>query len=285
MQGGSGPTGFQGPVGSPGPSGVQGPGGPTGPAGFQGPVGPPGPTGPAGFQGVQGPTGPSGTQGPTGGGGPSGFQGPTGGSGPTGPQGGTGPVGPPGPTGPQGGTGPVGPPGPTGPQGGTGPAGGTGPTGPTGPTGATGTGDNYAPSALGINAAVGPTGELRASSDITGFYSDKRLKTKIEVIENCLEKVMSLTGIYYKQNRLAEQYGYVRDERQHVGLIAQQVETQVPEIVHPAPFDTDEIGGSKSGHNYLTIQYEKMVPIIIQAIKEQQKIIAELMLKIKDRGN
>ena len=43
-----------------------------------------------------------------------------------------------------------------------------------------------------------------------------------------------------------------------------------------APFDRDENGKSKSGNNYLTVQYEKIVPILIESIKEQQKQIEEL---------
>jgi len=40
--------------------------------------------------------------------------------------------------------------------------------------------------------------------------------------------------------------------------------------VKPAPFDTDSKGNSISGDNYLTVQYEKIVPLLIESIKEQQ---------------
>jgi hypothetical protein len=46
----------------------------------------------------------------------------------------------------------------------------------------------------------------------------------------------------------------------------------------------DENGNSKSGENFLAVQYEKLVPIVVQAIKEQQKRIAELMKKIEDKN-
>ena len=85
-----------------------------------------------------------------------------------------------------------------------------------------------------------------------------------------------MTGIYYTINKVAEKYGYEDYERQ-VGLIAQQVKTFAPEIIKPAPFDIDENGNSKSGENYLTIQYEKLIPILIQAIKEQQERIKLLL--------
>ena len=57
-----------------------------------------------------------------------------------------------------------------------------------------------------------------------------------------------------------------------------------PEVIAPAPFDLDENGNSKSGDNFLTVRYEKLVPIIIEAIKEQQKQLKELLEKLNNRG-
>jgi hypothetical protein len=131
---------------------------------------------------------------------------------------------------------------------------------------------------------VGPTGELRASGDITSYYSDRRLKKNIRVIDNALEKVLSLTGIHFTQNKYAEKYGYT-DYSRNVGVIAQQVQTFIPEIVKPAPFDVDENGHSKTGLNFITVQYDRLVPIVVQAIKEQQEEIQLLLKKLEDRGN
>ena len=61
-----------------------------------------------------------------------------------------------------------------------------------------------------------------------------------------------------------------------VGLFADEVEAILPEATRPAPFDLDENGNSKTGENYRTIQYEKLVPLLIEAIKEQQQQIAQL---------
>ena len=53
----------------------------------------------------------------------------------------------------------------------------------------------------------------------------------------------------------------------------------LPEAVKPAPFDTNN-GQSLSGENYLTVQYEKIVPLLIECIKEQQKMIENLQGQI-----
>jgi hypothetical protein len=96
-----------------------------------------------------------------------------------------------------------------------------------------------------------------------------------------LEKVLNITGIYFTQNRFAEKFGYKNYDRQ-IGVIAQQIQQFAPEITKPAPFDLDENGNSISGQNYLTVQYEILVPILIQAIKEQQIEIKKLMDDLKE---
>ena len=116
-------------------------------------------------------------------------------------------------------------------------------------------------------AASGTAGEIRATNQITAFYSDKRLKDEVEQIKNALDKIEQLTGVIYTQNKLAEQYGYNNYERQ-VGLYAQEVKVVQPEAVKPAPFDIDENGGSISGENYMTVQYDRLIPLIVEAIKE-----------------
>ena len=125
----------------------------------------------------------------------------------------------------------------------------------------------------------GTTGEIRATNQITAYYSDIRLKTDITPIENALDKIMKISGVYYRSNDVAEYYGYT-DKRKQVGVLAQQIEAVLPEIVVPAPFDIAEDGSSKSGENYKTVHYEKLVALLIEAIKEQQKQIDE----IKNRG-
>jgi hypothetical protein len=122
-------------------------------------------------------------------------------------------------------------------------------------------------------------GEIRATADITSYYSDERLKENIETITNALDKVMSIRGVTYNSNKLAESFGYTNKQKQ-VGVLAGDVQRVLPEAVKPAPFDlirineTTEI--SRSGENYQTVQYEKIVPLLIEAIKELNKELKEL---------
>lgn len=133
------------------------------------------------------------------------------------------------------------------------------------------TSSNVRFSSIGIGvAATGTAGEIVASGDITAWYSDERLKTNVKIIEDALSKLVSLRGVTYNANQLAESYGYSTKES-HVGVIAQDVLAVVPEAVKPAPFDTMHLNEgvvSKSGENYLTVQYEKLIPLIIEAIKQ-----------------
>jgi hypothetical protein len=132
---------------------------------------------------------------------------------------------------------------------------------------------------LSINTAADPgVGAIYATGNITAYYSDARLKTVSGKIENALEKVAQLSGVYYTNNDIAKSFGYTSDEVQ-VGVLAQEVGSVLPEIVKAAPFDLDEKGNSKSGENYKTVQYERLVPLLIEAINELQAKVKALEAK------
>jgi len=122
------------------------------------------------------------------------------------------------------------------------------------------------------------TGAITATGDITAYSSDQRLKENVINIPNALDKILSLNGVTYDWNEKALSFGFVPTNRKHdVGLIAQQVESVLPEAIAPAPFDTDQTTGeSISGENYLTVRYDKLVALLIEGMKEQQKEINEL---------
>jgi hypothetical protein len=138
----------------------------------------------------------------------------------------------------------------------------------------------YSSGSAATFASVTVNGAITATGDITAFSSDGRLKENFRPITDAVSKVVSLNGVIYNWNALAHELaGYDRTV-EIVGLIAQELEAVLPQAIKPAPFDTDANGNSKSGENYKTIQYEKVVPLLVEAIKEQQATIERQQAQI-----
>jgi hypothetical protein len=130
------------------------------------------------------------------------------------------------------------------------------------------------------------TGEF--TGDVAANTSDRRLKTNIKNIDLPLDKLDKINGVYFNWNELANELADKNTEVREVGFLAQEVQLVLPEIIKPAPFDRildeDLSNGlsyiSKSGQNYLTIQYEKIVPLLVEAIKQLKRELDELKCKI-----
>ena len=120
--------------------------------------------------------------------------------------------------------------------------------------------------------AITSGGNATLTGTLTQNSSDIRLKTNIQPITNSLEKVKSLSGFTYNWNKTAQDIGFEGEEHDElqVGLSAQDVEKIQPEVVKPAPID----------NNFKTIQYEKLVPLLVEAIKEQQEQIEALEAEV-----
>ena len=116
------------------------------------------------------------------------------------------------------------------------------------------------------------SGSMSASGDVVSNSSDARLKTNIVTIPNALDKVMSLNGITYNWNEIAVAAGF-DGEVEEVGLLVQDVEVVLPHVIRNAPFDRNLDGESISGENYKTLQYERIVPLLVEAIKELKREI------------
>jgi hypothetical protein len=123
------------------------------------------------------------------------------------------------------------------------------------------------------NVGIGtssPSRKLFVSGDAGGtmaWYndSDMRLKENIRTIEDALEKVKNLRGVFYKWKDTE-----ARGEGQQVGMIAQEVQEVVPEVVQ------------RKGE-YYSMANASLVPLLIEAIKEQQKKIEELEARLNER--
>ena len=222
--------------------------------------------------GATGATGPAGS--------PGGATGATGSTGGTGATGATG-IGVVGSTGATGLTGNVGATGITGATGLTGNVGATGITGATGLTGNVGATGITGPEATTANIlsllaisnvrvaalSVGTdnfeeqgsgriSGNLYVTHDVFTSYSDEHLKNVKGEITGALDKLRQLTGFIYEPNELALSLGIPM--KTDVGVSAQKVQIVQPEVVGPSPVDS----------KYLTVRYERLVPLIIEAIKE-----------------
>ena len=109
------------------------------------------------------------------------------------------------------------------------------------------------------------TGAITATGDVTAFStSDKNLKQNILNIDNSLEKVSKLNGVYYNWTKEAlEKNKHLKDVKE-VGVIAQDVEEVLPEIV------ATREDGTKA------VKYERLCAILIESVKELKKEIEEL---------
>jgi hypothetical protein len=117
-------------------------------------------------------------------------------------------------------------------------------------------------------------GDLHADGDVIAAsttISDKRLKDNVEIIPNALDKIKELRGVSFDWNKGS------RKGQRDLGLIAQEVEKVLPELVREKkmPLIDDK--------EYLTVDYDKMVAVLVEAIKEQQVQIDELKTKLGDK--
>ena len=132
----------------------------------------------------------------------------------------------------------------------------------------------YAP--LGVSMAWHPngaqnqmvlstSGTLSVVGDIVGYSSsDKALKENIKPIEDALDKISKISGYEFDWNDKQDVY-----EGHDVGVIAQEIEDVLPEVV------------TTRDNGYKAVKYEKLAPLLIQAIKEQQELIEDLKAEIK----
>lgn len=127
---------------------------------------------------------------------------------------------------------------------------------------------------LGVGTAPsGTTGEIRATNEITAYFSsDRNLKENIVPIENALGKLRQLTGVMFdwtdeEVGRRGGEDGYF--VRKHdTGVIAQDVEQVLPEVV------------ATRDDGYKAVRYEKMAGLIIQAINELADQVDEIKKKL-----
>jgi hypothetical protein len=123
--------------------------------------------------------------------------------------------------------------------------------------------------AVGNITPSATVGRIDASNDIVAFStSDTRFKTNIIPIPNALDKISQIGGYEFDWIPNQEYHGF---EGHDVGIIAQEIEKVLPEVV------------TIRDSGYKAVKYEKIVPLLIEAIKEQQKQIDELKYLLQNK--
>ena len=114
------------------------------------------------------------------------------------------------------------------------------------------------------------TGAITATGDITAFLtSDKNLKTNITNISHALQKVNAINGVTYNWNEIAKGKDSTKTDDSEAGVIAQELAEVLPQVV------------TQRGDGYLAVRYEKIIPLLIEAIKE----LAAEVEALKARGS
>jgi hypothetical protein len=119
-------------------------------------------------------------------------------------------------------------------------------------------------------------GLVRSTGDVVAYYSDDRLKNRIGNIESALDKVNQLNGFTFTPNEESVRLGLDPEGKVRVGVSAQEVEAVLPEAVTDAPINIEH------GTDYKTVQYEKMVPLLIEAIKELTEENKQIRLELEN---
>jgi len=115
------------------------------------------------------------------------------------------------------------------------------------------------------------TGGITATGEVTAYFSDKNLKKDIVEITDPIAKVMSLRGVTFRPNETALALGIT--DKEEVGVIAQEVEAVLPQLVTPSAFA-----------GYKTVKYDKLTALLLEAVKAQQLQIDALRAEIAKLG-
>jgi len=123
-----------------------------------------------------------------------------------------------------------------------------------------------------------PTVRLQVAGDIIANSiagsSDLRFKTNIRPVTNALDKIKALSGVYFNWNQ-NDYPDRQFDSNVELGFIAQEVEKIIPEVVTK----------DKTKEEYRSVKYDKLVALLVEAIKEQQKQIDSLKFEVKRKIN
>ena len=110
--------------------------------------------------------------------------------------------------------------------------------------------------------------KIASQNDVIAFQSsDKRLKTNIQTVKNPLNKISKINGVSFEWK---EGHDERIQNKTNLGVIAQEVQKVIPEVV------------KERDDGYLAVKYDQLVPVLIEAVKDQQKQIDDLKKKLEE---
>jgi len=133
---------------------------------------------------------------------------------------------------------------------------------------------------IGVGGVTNPeaplhvNGAIYATGDVTAYYtSDERLKKNIKLIDNSLEKILKLNGVEFDWDKeaIADLTNVGPKPDNDIGLVAQDVEKVAPQAVY------------LRSDGYKAVDYSKLVPLLIEAIKHLNDKVQTLELGLKDK--
>ena len=154
-------------------------------------------------------------------------------------------------------------------------------------------GTTFSPIDIGVHGSIGATvytgwgGLFQNDLGYTGFFgsaSDLRIKKNIKTISNARQIINSLRGVSY-EHKVDQYKGLGLKEGLTYGFIAQEVETILPSVVKEKriPYiysrTSEEI---KPAENLKTVGYTEIIPVLVEALKEQDQLILDLQKQILD---
>ena len=121
-------------------------------------------------------------------------------------------------------------------------------------------------------AQISSSGDVVADGDVVAFNSsDERLKDNIQVIQGSLDKIDGIRGVEFDWNEKSP--GWARERGHDVGVVAQEVQKVIPEIV------------VERKNGYLGVDYKRIVPLLIESVKDLKKQIENLNEEVKELKN
>jgi hypothetical protein len=122
------------------------------------------------------------------------------------------------------------------------------------------------------------SGDIGATGNIVAYVSDRRLKENIRQIEHPIDMLKSITGYSFDWNKLA-----VPNKRgkRELGLIADEVEELMPELISKFMHPDEAINQGAGVEEYKAVLYDRLAPVMVEAIKQQQTEIDALKERVE----